>query len=311
MKRKQRLLVISVVLFIFMYLIVLLWRGVRESAFFQKTDRINLLAFGVEPVIISLGLSDGVNYIARFDNSLKTYVPGGYGYYGIGSLSKLGTLERDTDLLRRTFSLMISADVDFYLYPKQGKIYHDTDFTVGFSPTKSAIISSLISRDIATNARFLDKLYLFLVLIKQRKIDYVSLKTGFVDKKDKESIFASDEFFKSYQGFFYKKNLRNLDTTIQIKYYDSILSARHIARILDGQGVRVSDIDVTDTESKKCLIRFKNQESKEKHFITEVAIRKVLKTDCISEVGDVGSRVYSDSFDIVVVLDPKTENLWR
>ncbi len=298
-------------LFLGIYLLVLGWRGVRDSIAFRSTDRINIVLYGVEPVLISLGLTDKVNYLARFDNSMKTYAPGGYGVYGIGGLSKLGSLEDDPDLLRRTFSLMVSADVDYYLYPRQTQVYQTSDFTKGFLPTKTALINALFSGDVVTNARFLDKIFLFLTIGKQRKIDYVSLKTNLVNQSKNGDVFASDDFFKNYQGFFYKKTLREIDSTIQIQYSTSYAAAKNIGRILDGEGVRVSDIDIVETVPSKCLIKFKNEQTSVVHAKTEVAIRKLLAFPCTTQKGSVGNRSGSDSFDMVIVLHPKLESLWK
>ena len=309
--RRSKTFVVIVIVSIALYCGILLWRGVREAAPFRHQDRINILLYGVEPIIISLGLTDHVNYLMRFDNSIKTYAPGGYGIYGIGGLGKLSSLEHDPDLLRRTFSLMTSTDIDYYLLPKDSKVYQDSDFTKGFSPTKSAILSAMFSSKIISNIRFLDKMYLVSVIGRQRKIDYIALKTGFIDNINKTSEFASDEFFKEYQGFFYNKSLRDIDTTIQIQYSSSFLSAKHIGRVLDGEGIRVADIDIAQKPVSKCLIRYKNSNDRLIHLVTEDAVRKLLQLHCVTEYGLVNGRAPSDSFDMVIVLSPQLEELWH
>ncbi|OGK16266.1 hypothetical protein A2690_02670 [Candidatus Roizmanbacteria bacterium RIFCSPHIGHO2_01_FULL_39_12b] len=311
--KQQRLLIASVVIFIIFYVLVLFWRGVENALLFQSSERINILLYGVEPTLISMGMADHVNYIIRFDNNIKTYAPGGYGIYGIGGLGKLSSLEKDPDLLRRAFSLMTGAHVDYHLYPKNISVYYETDFTKGFSPTKSALIFALFSSSVKSNARFLDKMFLFTKILGQRKIDYVRLKTSVVENDSKENLFDTDGFFKSYQGFFYKKKLRDDDASVQIQYKENYRAAKNIARVLDGEGIRVSDIDSSQEyeDVSDCVLRYKTSSERIQHSDTDVAIRNVLNQHCISNDGKMFKIEPSDSFDIVVVLSSRIEEMWR
>ena len=103
LKKKQKisrlkLFYFLIVVFTFYFLIF----NLRSSAFFQKKDRVNTVFSEEKITYYSLGLTDKVNYYISFYPDLEVVVPGGYGYYRLGALAKLTSLEKNPDLPKQT-----------------------------------------------------------------------------------------------------------------------------------------------------------------------------------------------------------------
>lgn len=96
--------------------LVLVCINIYKSAFFQKVDRVNIVFNDERPSYYSFGISDNVNYYVPFFADLTVTIPGGYGQYRLGALSKLQELEKNPDIIKKTFSLMTSSMVNYYFY---------------------------------------------------------------------------------------------------------------------------------------------------------------------------------------------------
>ncbi|NTU73368.1 hypothetical protein HGB07_04335 [Candidatus Roizmanbacteria bacterium] len=66
---------------------------------------------------------------------------------------------------------------------------------------------------------------------------------------------SDDDFAKTIQGNFYQKMLRNEMKNVQLRYRESYEGANIISRILEGSGIRVSDISEDDQDIKNCIIQ--------------------------------------------------------
>ena len=238
-----------------LYLIVMGARAAADSLSFMRRDRITMVVYGASPVVVSLGLSDSVSYILFFDNSMKVKAVGGYGEYKIGSIQKLAQLSGDEDLLRRTFSSVLSSHVDYYFAPKQKEVYFETKKLENFSSSKAAYVSTVASPQQMTNANFLERVYLLTALLKMRKLDFTQLKTNFVVPGTDGDTFDEDDFFHYYQGFFYEPSLRNERDEVKIIYKDSLSADKNVSRILEGEGIRIIDLDRQDNKLRRCLVQ--------------------------------------------------------
>src|SRR3990167_5657241 len=76
-----------------------------------------------------------INYLLFFSNSVKVIVPGGYGEYKVGAVGKLVSLEKNPEIIRKTFSAVTATLVDLYFYPKKTTIYHQDNFNSNEIPT--------------------------------------------------------------------------------------------------------------------------------------------------------------------------------
>lgn len=274
LKINQSLLIKIIIGFICFYLLFHFGKSFKNSLFFTQKDRLNVVFYSQEPTFVSFGLTDKVHYLARFDNNLLVFVPGGYGWYKIGSLGKLAILEKKPSIIQNTFSSVTSTYIDFYFYPNKTQIYSEIGrFELG--PFE------LLKINYQTNANFLDRVYLFFLLLNKRKSDFSLLNTNFnVDEKNK---FYEEDFFSKYQGYFYQQFLRNERKNLQI-YYKNYKSAQILNRIIEGEGIRVVDLSEAGGQEKDCYI-FEKTESKTAIFLSKAFSCKIKRGD--SGVGDI------------------------
>lgn len=268
-------------------------RSFRQSLILDKRDRINIVFYGEEAVLLSFGLADDVRYIVSFSHADKVSVPGGYGRYPVGSLGKLAELEKDPDLIYRTFASMASAQVDYYVFPKNAGVFEklDTD-TPAFIP--NVFIKQLFSHAYISNLSLLDKLYMTYLISKYRVNDFVVLRSIAQENEDGGTNFSEKRFLKKYKGFFYHESLRDEAKEIKIIYSDSYASAVTLGRVIEGQGIRVVDLSEQQDDAPVqagCLVTYSSfEESKtavylEKRFGCRMRKGKTEGADIILNLG--------------------------
>jgi hypothetical protein len=75
-----------------------------------------------------------------------------------------------------------------------------------------------------------------------------------------EKDFDRKQFFKNYQGLFYKKTYRQENLTVQIFYTKKYNVADLISQILEGEGIRVVDISNKESDLKKgCRVYYSSK----------------------------------------------------
>ena len=296
---RQHILLYLAAAAILTYVAFVTLRAIYESAIFARHDRVNVAFFGEEATILSFGLTDNVNYIVSLSHEQKIMIPGGYNQYPLGSLGKLVEIEKDPTILQRTFSSMTSAHINYFISPKKPEVYEkpDTD-----EPTyrKRDFISHIFSSKYMSNMSIFDKLYVSYLIGKRRQQDYVVLRsTVRRDEDDGARIFSEKSFLKKYKGFFYHQSLREEGMEVQIKY-NTYKSAVTLSRVIEGQGIRITDFSLTDrSDVKRCLIR--TNEPKKTHTVQ--FLKRALACDV--EQGE------TEGVDIVLYLGKDIEALWE
>ncbi len=231
-----------------LYVVFIGFRAFRQSILLDSLDRINIVYYGEDVELLSFGLKDTVNYIVSFSHSDKVSVPGGYGRYNVGALGKLAQIEKDPQLIGRTFSSMASAHVDYYIMPKKPDVY-DADSTDDPQYSPRELISRLFSSDQLTNANIFDKLFIAYYISRQRQKDFAPLRSISEIAEGNQENFSERRFLKKYKGFFYHQSLRQEGMEVKV-LYDSYSSAVTLARVIEGQGIRVVDL-TRDEKAKK------------------------------------------------------------
>jgi len=239
---------------------IIILRTLLTSAFFTQDDRINILLYSSHPIYFSFEKRGEVHYLTSFSADSRTAVPGGYGEYRLGALGKLITLEKNPLLLKNTFSRITGSMTDYFFYPSTNEIYYggkDTSALPGFS---DIFLQS-------SNANFFDRVYIYSLFIGKHLTDFEEIQIKKI--KTGDSILLSDSTFaEQYLGYFYRKSLRSENKTVQILYSESYLAAKNMSRIIDGEGIRVVDIDVKilpagrKVERSSCVV----MENSEKGF---------------------------------------------
>jgi len=232
----------------FIGLVYFIYCTVRTSVFIRNQDRVNMVFYGRISVFYSFG-QDNVNYVVPFSSQIEFLVPGGYGYYKVGALGKLVSLERKPDLFRRAFSVNTSSFVDIYFYPRNPIVYYDPSGSSYELPTVSDIFFS------ATNGSFLDRLFVWYYFLNKNKTQFEGIADLPIKKEMQRVFFDREEFFKLYQGYFYKKSYRKEKNTVQLIYTKSFKTAELISQLLEGEGIRVVDISLREKPvPPTCLI---------------------------------------------------------
>ncbi|OGK43647.1 hypothetical protein A3H80_01105 [Candidatus Roizmanbacteria bacterium RIFCSPLOWO2_02_FULL_37_19] len=253
--RRNKIIITLFLGFLIVYCIILAIRSIQASAFFDKQNRINILFYSDQPVLLSFGLTDDVNYIVSFTHEDRVDVPGGYDRYAVGALGRLSDVENDRYILQRAFSSMTSAYIDYFVAPKKNKVYDESDFREP-QYKKLVLIRSLFSPQKHTNANIFDKIYLLWLIIRKREGDFVVLKSATIhDEISDQTFFSEQGFQKKYKGFFYHQALREEGRELQI-LYRNYNSAYVLSRVIEGQGIRVVDLSQYDDQVKeRCVIK--------------------------------------------------------
>lgn len=284
--------------FLILYSIFIIAKSFRNSIFFNKPDRVDVIYYGPKTALLSFGLEDNVNYIAFFGNDTKITVPGGYGRYNVGSLGRLSDLEKKPVIIKKAFSDATSNYIDFYLLPKKSTIFFgDKNKEDEFFVPKLNIVDVFLNYRFLSDAGFLDRLFLFLQMQNARKADFLEINTN-VYEEGSDKFFSEEDFARAYKGYFYQKTLRNEEKNIQI-LYRNYKTAQSISRIIEGEGIQVADLNITDINLKGCLL--KTGEEK----ISRTSLYLVNRFGCTLKKSPTGG------YDIIMILGADVENDWE
>ncbi len=239
---------------VLVYVVFVSYKQISHTWLFTQKERINIVWYGKDVVFYSIDNREGVHYVIPFYSDLKVDVPGGYGYYRIGGLGKLVDLEDDPDLVRKAFSYTTSSFVDFYLIsPQYSELYYGDD-----------VIDTMLVPSIGdvftheSNATLLDRLYLSYLLTTLNKKNTTLINTFHTRTLKDVDMLLQKDFLRSFQGLWYQKAYRDERKNVQVKYSANYKSAYGISNMLEGNGIRVSDISYMDSNraiaDKQCVV---------------------------------------------------------
>lgn len=266
------------------FAVLILLKLLTGSLFLNSSDRIQFVVYGQDTKLYSLSPKGNINYYVGYDPDLKVIVPNGYGTYRIGALSKLIAYEKKPELLSKAFSVATSSFVTYYFYPSSSEIYYSN----GVPPTYNAPSFGEIML-YKSNARLLDRVYLYLQILQASPSSFKNLDIKLLTKKIQLQTYLSAEAFgKEYRGFFYNKTYRMERLSVQIKYTKNYETAVAIGKILEGNGIRVVDISVSDSQPKKCTLTTTASASK-----TVEDMRRVFNCDLTKGKADTSDIIFS------------------
>lgn len=287
------------VLLIVFYGFFFLFQTLANSAIFSPKNRINIVFYNDQTRFLSFSRVSPVNYTLTFDNELKILVPGGYGRYRIGALGRLSDIDKKPEIIQRGLSSATSSYVDYYFLPKNNEIYDvEKNIDPKSSLPKLSLMTVLFARDYDTNAQFFDRLYLFFLFLNRKKTDFISLPTNMLSYGT-DNVFSEESFQKKYKGFFYQPYLRKEEKNVKL-FYRKYKAAKTLSRIIEGEGIRVVDLERLEKElqNKQCVVTENKNKSKTAEFI-----EKTFK--CTWRRGEVSGA------DISLVLVPQIEKNWE
>lgn len=265
-------------------LVVFVWFTWQKSVLIQEHDRINIIIYGQETQFFSIGLKDDINYTALLAPDMKVRIPGGYGEYRVGAVGKLTALEKNPEIIKKTFSYATSSFVSLYFYPETTSVYYGEDNLTKNDirlPTFGEIMS------LKTNGSLFDKMYIL----------YFFSKKGETFKR--LTPLQAEDFLKRYKGYFYYEPYRSERKTVQVLYERQYKVAIGLSNILGGTGINVSDITKREDNIKQsCRVIEKNTP----HSKTAVGIANFFQCDL-----GTGS---TDIYDIIIQLN-SLETIWE
>ena len=283
MKYRKKFFIFFVIVCLFYYL----FKSVTSSVFLKGRDKINVVFYGENIRFYSLDQKN-INYLLFFSNSVKVIVPGGYGEYKVGAVGKLVSLEKNPEIIRKTFSAVTATLVDLYFYPKKTTIYHqDSQNNSSETPTINEIFLT------NSNANLIDRLFIFYFFTTSQKKDYQTIDLQPFELGDKDAIFDYNGFYKKFQGSFFQKTYRNYDINVQIVYTKSYKTALLLSQMIEGEGIRVVDLSIQNKSIKGCLLITNKETSTTKtyqrladFFKCSLRIGKTTVSDIILVLGD-------------------------
>lgn len=230
--------------FFLVFFIYFLIKNITSSVFLKNRDRVNVVFYSKNTLFYSLSNSE-VNYLLYFSPQTKLIVPGGYGQYRVGSLQKLAFLEKNPEIIKKTFSFNTFSFVDLYFYPKKSEIYYQNEKVRYFPQIREILFYS-------SNANFFDRMVLIFIFFQKRLSDFKirEIDEAFLDPK---------LFIKEVEGNFYKKAYRTDQINVQIIYTKSYSTALLLSQIINGEGIRTVDISQSDEKISSCVIISKDQ----------------------------------------------------
>lgn len=247
--KNSSLIILCAVIFV----LYILYKNIVGSVFLKQKDRINVVFYGPTTVFYSLGRGENINYFFRVPSNVEIEIPGGYGYYRTGALGKLISLERKSDILKKSFSAASSTFVDLYFYPHENSIYYGEKNSKSLLPTLATIFMC------NSNANLLDKALLWFFFLQKSSNQYKELSELPQKKEHNRAQFDREAFFNQFQGFFYNKTYRNLNDRVQILYTKNYKTALLMSNILEGEGIQVIDLSQTESLEKGCKVIYNAQ----------------------------------------------------
>lgn len=212
-------------------------------------DRINILLYGPETFYYSLDRANNRDYAIAFQPDVKVDVPGGYGTYRVGSLGKLALLDDDPKLIQNTFALTTTTFVHYVFLEDTDEVYYGEQIPeIQKLPLTKILFST-------SNASFLDRLYLVLILFDDKADNYQLI--SFLEQKEAvfdDISFENELFFKDSIGLLFQETYRNEHESIQVLYTGQHATAQRISDLLEGNGIRVSDISYDINQHDTCAV---------------------------------------------------------
>ncbi len=280
--RPRQIYLISGLLLFLIVIFVLAWRSYQTSLFVLDRNRILVgVWLGEEAYVLSLPKDSGQNHILWYPPSQEVTIPGGLKNYKLGALAKVAQLESDPRLYTKAMSQLAGIPLEKTLYKSTQEVYYGDPETQGsVSEISAKVRSSLWNLE---GGSFWDKLFLY-------------QKAGTLRSSNTELYIK----LKPDKANLYDRLFRNEKRLVQMTYSGTPETAFFLSRLLEGIGIRVSDIGAySGPVIKQCVVTEKvGGESKTAAYIAEYF-------GCTYKTGDTGL------YEIQFALGSDTIEEWR
>ncbi|MEI6327212.1 MAG: hypothetical protein WCO78_03790 [Candidatus Roizmanbacteria bacterium] len=280
--RSRQIYLIAGLSLLFIIITVLVWRSYQNSLFVLDRNRILVgVWLGDESYVLSLPKESGQNHILWYPPSQEVTIPGGLKNYRLGALSKVAQLESDPRLYTKAMSQLSGIPLERTFYKNTQEVYYgDNQIHESISEITSQVRSSVWGLE---GGSLWDKLFIYQKLGSLRSSNtelYIKLKP------DKANL--------------YDRIFRNEKQLVQMTYPGTPATAMFLSQLLEGIGIRVSDIGAySNPVAKQCIVTEKTHtQSKTAAYITEYF-------GCAYKTGDTGL------YEIQFALGSDTIEEWK
>lgn len=244
-------LFVLLVLVVAIFLLYVLY-SVRTSQFFSTRGRITIGVYDEIPYVFSYDKKANLGTIVYFNPSVLVEVPGGYGWYKLGSVRLLAAIEhKTTGLLEKTFARLVGVPVDMVIYKTSTSIVEEstTDFLSYFMQKRNSQTS--FSKEFATSStNIIDRFLINKALtISPDRLIVVNAQKDYI-YKDGKSYYTEQKLDSHIKGYLYQKKLTDSGVKVRVIANDKAYKgATLIERLIEGMGTKVLSIDSDNTQT--------------------------------------------------------------
>jgi hypothetical protein len=218
-------LIVAAIVLILLIVLLTFKSAYDESLFVRKNSRAYVgIWLGKDTYVLSISQNIGQSHLLYFPPEQEVIIPGGLKGYKVGALGKVAHITGDAKLYKKALSQLSGLPIDEYLYLDTSEVFYEgsnmEDKNIG---SISSEISGALWRLRGTS--LLNKIFLYQKLGNMRGSNtefYVKLKPDPVGMYDRE--------FRSEKRLVQMVHSNTLDTAV------------FLAKLLEGVGIRVSDI---------------------------------------------------------------------
>lgn len=257
---RTRLNVFAVLFLILFIGALYVFREISTSAFLSPRERITVGIYDQIPYIFSYDKKSNLGTVVYYNPDVQVQVPGGYGWYKVGSVQLLAHIENKTaGLLNRTFANLSGVPVDWVIYRNAKDVISGEmpDFLTYFMQNRE--LPTLFSKNFAqTTQNLIDKILISHVLSSSpERLIVVDAREDYVTR-DGTRYYTQEKLDSHLKGYLYQKNASENAAKVQIfatkgQYKGALL----IARLIEGMGIKVLSVDqVASTAGSACVFQF-------------------------------------------------------
>jgi len=237
----------------------------RSSLFLSKRQVVNIGVFSEKPFVYSYDRNRKIAHIVNFEPDIYVNVPGGYGWYKLGSVNLLGQIENNqNEILKQTFAELAGAPIDLVVYPKKAKVFENQakNFLDYFYNFRQHWISQ------SKNSHSVNNLFDRLILpakLNLRADRLIVINTeNLILKEKNQKRYYSEKLDSKIKGFLYQEELLHSPAKVVIfSSSENYLSARKLMRQVEGLGLKVLELKILSNEpDKHCLIKASSNNKK-------------------------------------------------
>lgn len=239
---------------------VLLLYGLHQivtSKYLSTRERITIGVYDEIPYVFSYDKRTNLGTVMYFDPDANVEVPGDYGWYKLGSVRLLATIEhKTTELLERTFARLVGVPVDMVIYRNSSDVLSEIneDFLDYFMKKRGS--QSSLSKEYGSSIRNLaDRLFIRKILdLSPDRLIAVNAENDYVLRAGKP-YYTEQKLDSHLKGFLYQRQLTSSGIKVRvIAHDDEYRGAQMIGRLVEGMGTKVLSIDLTERKLERCEI---------------------------------------------------------